>query len=83
MPGFIRRVGRETGGRALPEGGFGREWCRGTRGEASTSPRGAERGERMLLQRVGELPGLAAGEARKVWGGEENPVPRGKPMRGG
>ena len=37
----------------------------------------------MLLQRVGELPGLAAGEARKVWGGEGNPVPRGKPLRGG
>ena len=37
----------------------------------------------MLLQRVGELPGLAAGEARKVWSGEANPVLRGKPLRGG
>lgn len=40
--------------------------------------RGVERGERMFLQRARELAGLAAGEARKVWGGEENPVSRGK-----
>lgn len=48
-----------------------------------TSLKGAERGERMLLQRAGELPGLAAGEARKVWGGEDDPVSHGKALRVG
>lgn len=52
---------------------------RRTRGEVDLAE-GSERGERMLLQRVGELPGLAAGEARKVWSGEANPVLRGKPL---
>lgn len=37
----------------------------------------------MLLQRARELPGLAAGEARKVWGGEENLVLRGRALRVG
>lgn len=70
-------VARVTGGRV------GREWCRGTRGEASTSPSGAERGERMLLQRARELRGLAAGKTRKVWVGEENLVSGCKALRVG
>lgn len=37
----------------------------------------------MLLQRARELLGLAAGEARKVWGGEENLVLRGRALRVG
>lgn len=60
-----------------------RERSGGTRGAASTSPRGGERGERMLLRRAPELPGLAAGEAREVWSEEETRVPRGEALRVG
>lgn len=60
-----------------------REGCRSTRGEAATSPSGAERGERVVLQRARELPGLAAGEARKVCVVEENPRLRGEALRVG
>ena len=76
LPGCRQAVAQLT-----PDGDLAQE--RPTKCLCLGSTRGAERGERLLLQRVGELPGLAAGEARKVWGGEENPVPRCKPLRGG